>query len=106
MTRLGIDTKDRPGLRDAEGKGRIDYDAQRQRKSGPVNWGMVAAVLTIVGWLLAAANGAFGDYRNVVERVNTLETHRANDTQRQDRIEQKIDRLDDKLDRLLMERGK
>lgn len=57
------------------------------------NWGMVAAILTIVGWMLAGASGVFGDYRNLDKRITTLESQRQNESQRLDRMESKIDRL-------------
>lgn len=62
-----------------------------------INWGAVAAVLTIVGWLIAAASGAFGDYRQVGDRVVTLEVQRMNDSRRLDRMEDKIDRILERL---------
>lgn len=66
-----------------------------------VNWGAVMAVLTIVGWLIMAASGAFGDYRKIGDRVTVLETQRASDTQRQERNEQRLERIESKLDRAL-----
>lgn len=66
------------------------HQGRRERR---VNWNVVTAVLTIVGWLLIAASGFFGDYRQIDNRVTTLESQRKNDTDRLDRIEDKIDRL-------------
>jgi predicted RNA binding protein YcfA (HicA-like mRNA interferase family) len=73
----------------------LDIDAEREVGSRlpRVNWGLVAAVLTVLGWLLAASSGAFGDYRKTGDRVTVLETQRANDTDRMERIESKLDRL-------------
>ena len=64
-----------------------------ERRQRGINWGMVAAVLTIVGWMLAAASGAFGDYQRIGHRVTILETQRLNDAQRMERIENKLDRI-------------
>lgn len=79
------------------------------RQKPRVNWGLVAALLTIIGWLLAAASGAFGDYRKIGDRVTTLETQRIEDvkTRDQQRLEDARwrERLENKVDRLL-ERGR
>lgn len=84
------------GLAESLGRGAVDTgNGKRPRQ---VNWGMVAAVLTVLGWVLAAASGAFGDYRQIGDRVTVLETKQDAQTQRLDRIEDKIDRL--------LERGK
>jgi hypothetical protein len=74
------------------------------RRRPRVNWGLVAASLTIVGWLLAAISGAFGDYRRIGDRVTTLEAQRVEDVKRtkeqrdedndwRARMEQKVDQL-------------
>jgi hypothetical protein len=75
----------------------ITDDEPQHTGFGGINWGLVAAVLTIIGWALAAASGAFGDYRKIGDRVTVLETQRANDTQRQERIENKVDRILERL---------
>jgi hypothetical protein len=62
-----------------------------------VSAGTVAAVITIVGWMLAAASGIFGDYRNIGDRVTVLEIFRQTDAQRQQRLEDKIDRILERL---------
>lgn len=78
--------------------------SQAPQKRSRLNWGMVAAVLTIIGWLLAAASGAFGDYRDIGNRVTVLETQRVEDVRTRDqqrsddarwreRVENKIDAL-------------
>lgn len=71
----------------------IDRDQEKGSRLPRVNWGLVAAVLTILGWLLAAGSGAFGDYRKIGDRVTVLETQRDNDTKRMERIENKLDFL-------------
>jgi hypothetical protein len=74
-----------------------------------INWGLVAAALTIIGWLLAAAAGAFGDYREIGNRVTTLETQRSEDVKkaREQREEDSHwrERMENKID-LLLQRGR
>lgn len=62
---------------------------------GPrVNWGVaITVVLAIVGWILAG----IGDYRRIENRVTTLEAQRQGDSQRLDRMEDKIDRILERL---------
>ena len=62
-----------------------------------VNWGAVAAVLTVLGWFLAAASGVFSDSRELEKRVTVLETQRQQDSQRMERIENKVDRVLERL---------
>jgi hypothetical protein len=74
-----------------------------------INWGLVAATLTIIGWMLAAAAGAFGDYRKIGDRVTTLETQREEDVKksREQREEDSHwrERMENKID-LLLQRGR
>lgn len=55
-----------------------------------VNWGLVLTVVALlVGWLLMG----FSDNRAIISRITALETNRANDAQRMERIESKVDRV-------------
>jgi hypothetical protein len=83
-----LDLNDKPALLQAIREGRVDFGERR------INWGLVlTVVVAILGWLVAAAGTGAGDYSRVRDRVTTLETQRANDIQRMERIENKIDRL-------------
>jgi ABC-type polar amino acid transport system ATPase subunit len=83
-----------PGILDAFRRGRVFND---ERRSGEerreedsdmfrVKWSMV---FQVIGWVL----GLFVVYNAMTSRLTALETNRANDTQRIERIESKIDRL-------------
>lgn len=52
------------------------------RRSSVVNWGAIAVVITLLAALLSLAS-----------RITALETQQRNDTQRLERIENKIDRV-------------
>jgi hypothetical protein len=84
--------------------GLLDIPPQEIEPRRRVNWGAVAAVITIVGWMLGAASGFFGDYKRVGERVTILETLRETDALQRERMELKLDKLDDKMDRIIEQR--
>lgn len=82
-----------PGILDAYRRGRILEDrrsGEERREGDPeafrVRWSIVAQV---IGW----AVGLFVVYNAMTSRLTALETNRANDTQRMERIESKLDRL-------------
>jgi hypothetical protein len=82
-----------PGILDAYRRGRIldDRRSGDDRRDGDgdafrVRWSIVAQ---IIGW----AVGLFVVYNAMTSRLTALETNRANDTQRMERIESKLDRL-------------
>lgn len=82
-----LDLNELEALKRAAKAGRVVNDlAPRPR----VNWTLViTVVLAVLGWIFAG----MGDYRRIDNRVTTLETHRTNDTQRLERLENKIDRI-------------
>jgi hypothetical protein len=87
----------------------LDPRPTSRRLRPTVNWGLVAAALTIIGWLLAAGEGAFGDYRKIGDRVTTLETQRSEDV-RKSREQREEDsrwreRMENKID-VLLQRGR
>jgi hypothetical protein len=82
-----------PGILDAYRRGRIldDRRSGDDRRDGDpdafrVRWSMV---VQFIGWVV----GLFVVYNAMTSRLTALETNRANDTQRIERIESKIDRL-------------
>lgn len=87
---MGRDRDDLPaGIRAAYRSGRIDDDRPDEPSSDPsisVRWSIVAQV---VGYVL----GLFTVYNLMTSRLTALETQRALDSQRMERMENKIDRL-------------
>ena len=58
------------------------------------DWSMILPVtLALMGWTWALIRLALTDRNNIAERVKTLEVQRFGDSQRMERIEDKLDRL-------------
>lgn len=92
MTRHHDDDEIPPGILDAYRRGRIlddrraGEDDRREPGTFRVKWPII---VQIVSW----AVGLFVIYNAMTSRLTALETNRANDTQRMERMESKIDRL-------------
>lgn len=70
-----------------------------------INWSAVSVMVAIAIYVVGSLSGWFGanaqEVRRISERLATLESQRAEDVRRAERIERSVERVEDKLDRLL-----
>jgi hypothetical protein len=71
------------------------------RESRRINWSAVGVITAIAISILSWFGSGFSDYRNVNDRVLTLENQRVEDKARMERLEKSMERTENKIDRLL-----
>jgi cell division protein FtsB len=70
------------------------------RESRRINWSAVGVITAIAISILSWFGSGFSDYRNVNDRVLTLENQRVEDKARMERLEKSMERTENKIDRL------